>query len=282
MNKSHLVIIPFYNEENYLEKCVDSIISQSLLPTKLILVDDNSSDGSIEVAKQFAKDYEWIEYYRNSSADKKEQGVKVIKAFNYGLAQVDYNNYDFISKLDADLEFPSDYFEKVLTAFKNKKIGLSGGKIQEYRGESWKVIPQASYHIRGALKTYRKECFVEIGGLMPVLGWDGLDEMKAFYYGWQSEIVDVPVKHFRPASSDYNPLELSKKKGYGAHLNGASFFMTFLRMIFKFKSKPRFKNGLYYMKGYLEARRKKLPKNVDNDLAKFINKFHFKRIFSIK
>lgn len=282
VGKKHLIIVPFFNEEKFLERFLDSIIHQSMIPTKLILVDDGSTDDSPRIAIHYANSFKWIEYYKHTSDNRKEQGTKVIRAFNFGLNKVNWEDYEFISKFDADLEFPSNYLNEILQAFNDSTVGLVGGRIAELKKKNWVVIPQASYHIRGALKTYRMKCFQEIDGLIPVLGWDGLDEMKAFYFGWESRIIDVKVKHFRPASSDYDPVKLSKKKGIAAYTNGASFFMTFLRMIFKLKSKPRFKVGLSFMEGYLEARRKKMPKNVDDDLAKFINKFHFKRILSFK
>lgn len=282
MAKSHLIIIPFYNEEDYLEKCILSIVRQSNLPTKLVLVDDNSTDHSTRLAKMYANKYMWIEYYRHLSADKKEQGVKVIKAFNFGLKQVKHENYDFISKLDADLEFPKDYFEKVLNVFDNPKIGLAGGKIEEMKNDSWKVIPQASYHIRGALKTYRIKCFKEIDGFMPVLGWDGLDEMKAFYHGWESKIVDVKVKHYRVADSDHNMVSLSYKRGIAKYQNGSGVLLVLFRSVKSCLKKPFFLIGFSFLTGYLYALITRKPKNVSKDLSSFIRKFQRSRLKILK
>ncbi|WP_127844984.1 glycosyltransferase family 2 protein [Psychroflexus aestuariivivens] len=276
--RSHLIIIPFYNEENYLEKCLNSILNQSLLPSNLILVDDNSSDNSTEIAKKFAKDYEWIKYYRNSSADKKEQGVKVIKAFNFGLEQVELADYIFISKLDADLEFPKNYFETVITAFDNPRVGLAGGIIEEFKNNSWVAIPQASYHIRGALKTYRVKCFKEIGGFMPVLGWDGLDEMKSFYYGWESKIIEEKVKHFRAADSDHNKLGLSYRRGIAKYQNGSGFLQIFFRSIKSLLKKPYILLGISFFFGYMFAFISRKPRNVSKDMSSFIQKFQRSRL----
>lgn len=282
MNKTHLIVIPFYNEELYIERCLKSIANQTMRPTKLILVDDNSSDGSTSIAKSYADEFDWIEYYRHTSEKRKEQGVKVIKAFNFGLEQVDYSDFGFVSKLDADLEFPMDYFEKVLETFVNSEIGFAGGRIKELKNGFWETIPQASYHIRGALKTYRVSCFKEIGGFMPVLGWDGLDEMKAFYYKWTSSIVDSEVKHFRVAASDYNPVRLSYKIGKASFRNGANLRMTILRTIYRINSKPYVIVAFAFFWGYIKAFLNGEKRIVDKNLAKFINMFHAKRIFSKK
>lgn len=278
MNKKHLVIIPFYNEEFYLENCLNSIVLQTVRPTKLILVDDNSSDSSSGIAKSFTEKFDWIEYCRHASEKRKEQGVKVIKAFNFGLEQVDYSDFDFVSKLDADLEFPLDYFEKVLETFVNSGIGLAGGRIKELKNGFWVTIPQAPYHIRGALKTYRVSCFKEIGGFMPVLGWDGLDEMKAFYYKWSSSIVDSEVKHHRVADSDHNKLRLSFKRGVAKYQNGSGFLMVFFRSLKDILKKPFFLVGFSFLSGYIYALVSRKPKNVSKELALFIKKFQLSRL----
>ena len=58
------IIIPVFNEEKYLERCIESIIEQTLLPTKLLLVNDNSSDNSENILKKYSKEFLWIEYIK--------------------------------------------------------------------------------------------------------------------------------------------------------------------------------------------------------------------------
>lgn len=277
----YVIITPAHNEEDFIEITIKSIIKQTILPQEWIIVDDNSTDQTASIIKNYAAKYEWIEYIYHHSGPWKSQGAKVIEAFNFGLAKLGVSDYDFISKIDADLELPSDYFEKIGNSlYNNPKIGVLGGQILEFKNNSWKKIPQASYHIRGALKSYRKECFINIDGLMPVLGWDGLDEMKAMYYGWQTKIIDSSVKHFRPASSDYVATELLFNLGIANYKNGGGLFLALIRGIVRMKRKPYILSGLYFLKGYFFALIKKEPKNVDKALARFINRFHMKRLFS--
>lgn len=280
---SYIIITPVYNEEKYLPKYLNSIINQSLLPKKIIIVDDNSSDGSSEIIKEYSKKYKWIVYVYHKSADKKVQGSKVIEAFNYGLNFVKLDEVSFISKIDADLELPPNYFEVVSNSFdENNKYGIVGGYIKEFENGSWipKHFSLQSYHIRGALKSYKTECFKEINGLMPVLGWDGLDEMKALYYGWQTKNLDIAVKHFRLAASDYKTLKLTFKTGFANYKNGGNLFLAMIRSIVRFKDKPYFFKGITYFFGYIYAVFSRERRNVNKKLILFINKFHLKRIFN--
>lgn len=279
----HLVITPFFNEEKYLETYIRSVIDQINLPDKLILVDDNSTDQSTQIAKKYSEKYDWIDLVQKKSTPVKIQGSKVIQAFNYGLRNIDIENFDFISKIDSDLKLPKNYFSKTLSAFdEDDSIGIAGGRIMEYRNDKWEVIRQSDYHIRGALKSYKKDCFKEIDRLMPVLGWDGLDEMKAFKNGWHTKIVDVNVKHYRPANNDYNSLKINYKYGRANYKNGGNLILATVRFLVRTVNKPFILGGVSYYLGYLIAYFLREKKNVDSDLSKFINKFHLQRLKRFK
>ncbi|MEX0906263.1 MAG: glycosyltransferase family 2 protein [Balneolaceae bacterium] len=277
----HIVVTPVYNEEQFLEKYINSIIKQEEIPDKFLLIDDSSNDSSAEIIKKFSDQFEWITYLLHPGEKGKAQGAKIVKAFNYGLKEIDLANVDIISKIDADLELPTNYFTEVKQAFANNRVGIAGGYIIENKQNEWMRIPHPNYHIRGALKTYRKDTFNEINGLMPVLGWDGLDEMKAMYHGWKTQNIEIGVKHFRPASFDYNNAELNFKKGITSYKNGANIFLTIIRMLVKMWEKPYIKSGVMFFLGYLKSMFQKEEKNVDKNLSKFINRFHIKRLLSM-
>lgn len=278
----HIVITPVYNEEEYLIRYINSVINQTCTPDYFLLVDDNSKDKSLEIIQEFSKKYDWIHYVHCPSEQKKVQGSKVIEAFNYGLthSKINIKNYDIISKLDADLELPNNYFEEIISAFdKNPKAGLIGGYVIEMKNGEWRDILSKDYHVRGALKSYRTSCYIEIGGLMPLLGWDGLDEMKIFYNKWETKNINIGVKHYRPADSDYKPVKLYYKKGIVNYQNGGSFVLMLIRALKRSTKKPYLIASLAFIVGYLNAFFSRKPKNVSASFAKFINRFHMNRIF---
>ncbi|WP_026970144.1 glycosyltransferase family A protein [Algoriphagus terrigena] len=280
MDCKFCVIVPVYNEGKFLERFLESIINQSKIPSLVVCVDDNSTDDSARIIKRYSEKFPYILYVFNESGSFKVQGTKVISAFNFGMTFLSIEDFYFISKIDADLELPFNYFQTVIDVFQyNSSIGITGGRIVELSNGSWTKTTQANYHVRGALKSYRVDCFKQIGGLLPVLGWDGLDEMTAMFFGWGTKVFDVDVKHFRPAASDYNYKELCFKLGVANYCNGSNLFLAFVRASVRSARKLNLFIFYYFLKGYLTAQVKKYPKNVSPELALFINRFHLKRIF---
>jgi glycosyltransferase involved in cell wall biosynthesis len=278
----HIIITPVFNEAQYLNSFIKSIISQTLPPSTFCLVDDNSTDSSAEIIKSYSSKYPWIKYVFHASGEYKAQGGKIVNAFNYGLSKLDISSASFLSKIDADLELPNDYFEKISQVFSNNQnIGICGGKIIENTNGQWVKTIQGDYFVRGALKSYRLECFKEIGGLKPVLGWDGLDIMMALNKNWETCVLPIDVKHFRIASSDYDVSELNLRLGKANYQNGSNLFLALIRSTVKIWRQRSLMVGCSFLKGYLKARKEKVPMNVDDNLKRFINNFHIKRIFSL-
>ena len=92
------VIVPIYNVEKYLEKCINSLLSQTLEDIQIILVNDGSKDNSGNIAKEYEKNNKDRVIY----VEKENGGLS--DARNYGIK---YATGDFIAFLDSD-----DYIEK--------------------------------------------------------------------------------------------------------------------------------------------------------------------------
>ena len=202
------IVIPAHNEEANLGATLDSLTRQTLLPTKLCVVNDNSTDRTETIAIEFSHRHGWISAIstqNSKAASGHEPGGKVVRAFQAGLDQLD-RGYDVICKFDADLIFPPDYLEKLVQTFESDlKCGIVGGFCYIEKDGEWKLEGlTGSDHIRGALKAYRKPCFEDIGGLKPAMGWDTLDEMLARYHGWEvTPLPDLHVKHLKPTGATY-------------------------------------------------------------------------------
>jgi len=277
----YVVITPAYNEQEYIKYTLDSVINQTLKPFQWIIVNDGSTDKTGEIVQDYVKEYSWIKLIDLQKNDLRACGSKVVRAFNVGYESLKTDDYDFIVKLDADLTLPKNYFEKVAMTFRSDpEIGLCGGYcVNEKNGELVKER-SPSYHIRGAFKSITKQCWEEIGGFKEILGWDGIDEMTAMYKGWKTKTIDLSVVHHRPTASAYNPFELSKRLGIANYQNGANVFLAIVRTIVRlFKSEPYIVVGAGFFVGYFTAFIHKEEKNVNKDLARFINKFHLNRIF---
>ena len=199
------IIIPAHNEEAYLAQTLQSLVSQTFLPQKIIVVNDHSTDGTQTIIDQFTANYPFIFGIKTTSKAKHEPGSKVINAFNKGLESLD-EPYDILCKFDADLIFPNTYLETIARLFKdNSTCGIAGGFCYVQKNGSWVLENLTNKnHVRGALKAYRKECFKQIGGLKSTMGWDTVDELLAQYHGWQVFTDEtLHVKHLKPTGKSY-------------------------------------------------------------------------------
>ena len=181
----YYIIIPAHNEESFLGLTLQSIIEQTILPSKIVVVNDNSTDKTAEIALAFAEKNTAITLVNKTSEAIHLPGSKVIQAFNKGLETLD-DDYDFIVKVDADLIFPKNYFETIINHFKSDDtIGMVGGFAYIEKNNDWILENLTDKdHIRGAFKAYRAATFKQIGGLKPAMGWDTVDELLCKFYNW--------------------------------------------------------------------------------------------------
>ena len=190
----YYIIIPAYNEEAFMALTLQSLTAQTVLPSKVIVVNDSSTDKTPEIVLAFAEKYAFISLVNKKSEAIHLPGSKVIQAFHEGEKHID-ENYDIIVKVDADLIFPTNYFETIIKEFQSDEtIGMVGGFCYvEKNGEFVLENLTDKDHIRGALKAYRKETFKQIGGLKPQMGWDTVDELLSNFYNWK--VVTVESLH---------------------------------------------------------------------------------------
>ena len=118
---NYYIVIPSYNEEAFISLTLESILKQTILPNKIVVVNDNSTDKTAEIVLDFIKNNPIISLVNKASDAIHLPGSKVIQAFQAGLATLD-ENYDLIVKVDADLIFPPNYFET--TVRKEHHAGL--------------------------------------------------------------------------------------------------------------------------------------------------------------
>jgi glycosyltransferase involved in cell wall biosynthesis len=279
----YYVITPAKNEEKFITFTLESMVKQLLKPVKWIIVDDGSTDKTKEIVEKYQKEHNWIEIVTiDNKQEQKLYGSKVIRAFNAGFKLVKDEPYDYIVKLDADLSFPPEYFKDIATAFaNNNKLGICGGFIVEK--ESDFITKSSRYpRVQGAVKAVRAQCFKDIDGFMEANGWDGLDLLKALYLGWEVGNVPLKVIHHRIEGTEYRSLKFFQSNGYTHYMQGNDLFLTFVRGVFMLREKPYVLVSLSYVKGYFQGMFSKEPKYVDKGLAKFIRKYHYKRLLNFK
>ncbi len=200
MRERFVVITPTRDEERTLEATIRSMLAQSARPLRWVVVNDGSTDRSAEIVEKYLPDNAWIELLTRQDRGHRALGAGVIEAFNCGLDRVQDLDWDYVVKLDADLEFNADYFENMLRRFaENPRLGMASGKTFLLRNGRKSLEYCHDEHVRGPAKMYRRAVFEAIGGLEAVRGWDMIDETKAQMLGFQTRsFVEEEIIHLRP------------------------------------------------------------------------------------
>lgn len=276
------IVIPAHNEQDSIGLTLDSLVRQTLLPKKVVIVNDNSTDETQEIIESYTTKYSWIKLVNFKSSNEHLPGSKIIKAFYKGFETLD-NDYDVICKYDADLIFPNNYLEKIAEHFNtNPRIGMASGFCYIEKNGKW-ILENLTRkdHIRGALKAYRKTCFTQIGKLKPSMGWDTVDELLAKFYNFEILTDEsLHVKHLKPTGQSYS-------KG-SKYLQGEAMFkmrygllVTFISAVKLGFKKRRFSLFTDYMAGYFEAKKNKTPFLVTEEQGQFIRKLRWKGMLNL-
>jgi glycosyltransferase involved in cell wall biosynthesis len=273
------IVIPAHNEEKHIAKTLQSLVEQTLLPKKILVVNDHSTDGTQSIINSYSEKYNFIENIEIQSKAAHEPGSKVINAFNKGLEMLD-NEYDIICKFDADLIFPKEYLETIAATFRNNSsCGMAGGFCYIKKDNQWVLEDLTNNdHIRGALKAYKKECFKDIKGLKNVMGWDTVDELIAQYNGWQVFTDDsLQVKHLKPTGEIYTK-GVKYKQGEAFYRLRYGYALTQIAALKLSAKKGDIRYYFDCIRGYRKAKKQKIPFIVSKVEGEFIRKLRWKNI----
>lgn len=228
-----LIIIPAHNEEENILPCLESLKNQTFQDFKCIIVNDGSTDKTQEIVEHFIqKNFKF--QISNLESSKHEPGAKVVRTFNKGLETENLEEFEVVCKFDADIIFPANYLEKVNEVYeKNPNIGMVSGLV--YINKNFKINDfttsqlhdftnqndwtfenlSSKNHVRGPIKSYRKELFLKMKGLRAVLGWDNIDVMLCKMQGYETiTIKELWVKHLRPTAYKYKSQKAEKLGEY--------------------------------------------------------------------
>jgi len=275
----YYIAIPSHNEETLISLTLQSLVEQTVLPTKIVVVNDNSTDNTEAIVNLFVSKHPFISLVNKTSDAIHLPGSKVIQAFQKGLETLD-ENYDFIVKADADLIFPSNYFETIIKHFKSdNRIGMAGGFCYIEKNGEWILENLTDKdHIRGALKAYRKETFKQIGGLKPEMGWDTVDELLCKFYNWKVVTDEsLHVKHLKPTGANYNKTA-RYKQGEAFYSLGYGFWITAIASLKLAMMKKKPLLFIDYIKGFWKAKSSKKQLLVTDEQAKFIRNYRLQKM----
>jgi biofilm PGA synthesis N-glycosyltransferase PgaC len=280
IGSKYVVITPVRNEAEFIERTIQSMLSQTIEPCEWIIANDGSSDGTREIIERYLATHPWIKLVNRKDRGFRQRGGGVVRAFYDGFEALTCQDYEFIVKLDGDLSFEPNYFEQLLAAFTTRpRLGIAGGSCYVRTGDGGVLEANDPHHVRGATKVYRRTCFEAIGGLVPSLGWDGIDEWKARMLGWEvRSFPDLKVLHYRPLGTGTGKLRSKIEMGRAAYFIGYHPLFMLARGIRRMADKPYVLGGLAMLWGYFGDWLKRREQVNDPAMIRFVRHNQLKRL----
>jgi glycosyltransferase involved in cell wall biosynthesis len=273
---NYVLITPARNEEEFIEETIKSVIRQTCLPIKWVIVSDGSTDGTDDIVKKYAAEHKWIELVRMPERKERHFAGKVY-AFNAGYSKVKDLQYDIIGSLDADISFDdTEYFDFLLQKFmQNLILGVAGTPFREGTAQ-YDYRFSRKEHVSGACQLFRRECFESIGGYVPLKAGaiDLTAVVTARMKGWRTETFTDKVcnHHRRMGTAKNHILTATFKSGYGDYPMGVHLIWQLFRSVYQMSRKPIIFGGIVLMAGYLWAMLTRVQTPVSIDFVKFRRK----------
>lgn len=284
-NLTYVLITPARNEAAFIEKTIECVVGQTSLPLKWVIISDGSTDRTDEIVKRYTAVYDWIELLRMPERAERHFGGKA-HAFNAGYEKVKDIQYDIIGNLDADISFGPDHFEFILKRFaENPLLGVAGTAFVEGSSVAYNYDFVNIEHVSGQCQLFRRECFKEIGGYIPIKG-GGIDwtaVTSARMKGWQTRtFTERTFTHHRIMGTGMGTLLASRfrfgKQDY--YLGGHPLWEVF-RSIYQMRRRPYILGGLLLFSGYVWAFLGRVERPIHRELVEFRRKEQMQRLRTI-
>jgi glycosyltransferase involved in cell wall biosynthesis len=271
------LVTPARNEECYIEETIRSVIAQTHRPVKWIIVSDGSTDLTDEIVRRYAAQNDWIQLLRMPEHRDRQFAAKA-HCFNAGYALLRGNEYDIVGNLDADITFEPDYISFLLSQFERfPRLGVAGTPFVEDGSQRNRHTYAHRFaqleHVSGACQLFRRQCFEEVGGYVPIKGGaiDWIAVTTARMKGWQTRtFVEKTCLHHRKIGTGTDSALMAHfRYGQKAYYVGGHPVWELMRGIFRMRTSPPILGGLFFQCGFLFAAGTRMKRPVSAELIAF-------------
>ena len=263
-----------------MRRTLDSVAAQTIPPALWVVVDDGSTDATPAILEEYSGKLPYLKVLRRTDRGRRSVGPGVIEAFRAGLETVDLDEFEYLCKLDLDLDLPPRYFELLIGRMQAEpRIGTTSGKPYFVRAGDGALVPEVCGDEMsvGMTKFYRTSCFREIGGFVREVMWDGIDCHRCRMLGWTAESVDAPglrFRHLRPMGSSQKGLWTGRvRSGYGQYFMGTSPLYLSASAAFRLFKPPAFYGSAAMLWGYFSSLARRLPRYGDPAFRRFLRRY---------
>ncbi|MEL6544081.1 MAG: glycosyltransferase family A protein [Myxococcota bacterium] len=276
---NHLIITPAHNEEAHLPGLIASMVAQDARPERWLIVNDRSEDRTRALVLEAAQTHPWISLLDYDGDATRALGSKVARIVLWALERAP-QDWDYFSKLDADIVLPPDYYSEIFRRFSaDSNLAIASGVCATVVGDSREIERVPRDHTRGAIKTYARHAWDSFGGFPPAHGWDGIDGLRAQRAGFRTEhFPELVTEHHRPTGAARGALRGRFVTGTFAHFLGYHPLFMAARSVRRMVDPPRVSGGVALFAGYLWAKARRDPVFDEPETVAFLRKKQLTRL----
>jgi glycosyltransferase involved in cell wall biosynthesis len=278
--RRYLLVSPCRDEAEFIRRTLDTVAAQSVPPALWIVVDDGSTDETPAILAEYARRLPYLRVVRRTDRGRRSVGPGVVEAFYAGLETVALEDFDYVCKLDVDLELPPRYFETLMLRMEAEpRLGTTSGKPWFVHPRTGALVPEVCGDEMsvGMTKFYRVRCFREIGGFVRQVMWDGIDCHRARMLGWIAESVDEePLRfvHLRPMGSSQQGIWTGRvRSGFGQWFMGTSPTYFVASALLRLPRHPVLVGTAAMLWGYARSAARGAPRYDDLEFRRFLRRY---------
>jgi glycosyltransferase involved in cell wall biosynthesis len=282
----YVLITPARNEAAFIAKTLDSVVHQTVLPERWVIVDDGSTDQTAEIVQSYARRFPWVELVHRGQDPERNFASKAY-AVEAGLRRVDSLQFEIMGNLDADVSFEADYMEFLLQKFADDaELGMAGTPFTQGGDyDSSKDSFEGENYVAGPCQLFRYRCYQEIGGYVPnkAGGIDWIAVMMARMKGWRVRSFSEKRYHHHRTLGTAEKGAFRALFSYGEkdyYLGGSPVWQLF-RVAYRMTKKPLFTGGLALLGGYCWAGLRRVKRPISPELMQFHRKEQMKKLRTI-
>jgi glycosyltransferase involved in cell wall biosynthesis len=279
-SRRYLLVSPCRDEARFIRRTLDSVAAQTIPPALWVVVDDGSSDDTPRILEEHARKIPFLRVVRRADRGRRQVGPGVIDAFYAGLEAVDLQDFDYLCKLDVDLDLPPRYFELLVTRMEaDPRLGTTSGKPWFVHPRTGTLVPEVCGDEMsvGMTKFYRVDCFREIGGFVREVMWDGIDCHRARMLGWRAESVDdeaLRFIHLRPQGASQKGIWTGRvRAGFGQYFMGTAPLYYLASAARRLLEHPAVLGSAGMLWGYASSALKRTPRYGDGEFRRFLRNY---------
>jgi glycosyltransferase involved in cell wall biosynthesis len=282
----YVIITACKNEAVYICDLIRSVANQTARPTKWVIVDDNSSDTTFDLAHNVSKEYDFIDVRRTNS-DRPRSFSSQVFAQQEGYESLRNLTFEFVAFLDADIQLPLDYYERILPCFsKDESLAVAGGLVVDKMGNAvcHSRSKSVNHHVPGGVQCFRRRCYEEIGGYAPFNGGgqDTVAEIMCMMRGGKvRSFLDIIAYHQRPSEINVQNYFLAGKR-WGRMCYNLGYHPLYygLNTAMRFISRPSISLVAGHIYAFVSATIRAEARPVSPEFVKFVRQLQLHKLWT--